>query len=84
MFLPEVASGEVMSATLDSSLAADADAAPAPFADALEAMEDELDSRLAAEAVARWEAEGRPAGIPLSDIARELGIDLTTEPDAAP
>jgi prevent-host-death family protein len=92
-----------MSAVPDTSLAADA--APAPFAealaraehdkervvltrqgrpvaalvpiedmDALEAMEDERDSRLAAEAVARWEAGGRQPGIPLAEIARELGM----------
>jgi len=26
----------------------------------------------------------RPAGIPIEDIARELGIDVTADPDAAP
>jgi len=43
----------------------------------LDAAEDAHWSRVAAEAVAQWEAEGRPAGIPIEDIARELGIDLT-------
>jgi prevent-host-death family protein len=57
---------------------------PIEDADRLEALEDEADSRLAAEALADWEARGRPAGIPLADIARDLGIDLTAEPDAAP
>ncbi len=51
--------------------------------EALEAIEDAEDSRLAADAVARWEAEGRPRGIPLADIARELGIDLTGDPNPA-
>jgi len=102
-----------MPAIIDATLAADA--APAPFADALsraehdkervvltrqgrpvaalvpiedvlalEAMEDAVDSRLAAEAMARWEAEGRLPGIPLADLARELDIDLSTEPDSVP
>jgi hypothetical protein len=71
-----------MSATLDPSLAADP--TPAAFAEALNALEDAHDSRLAAEALASWEARGRPAGIAPADIARELGIDLTAEPDAAP
>jgi hypothetical protein len=35
---------------------------------------------VAAEAVTKWEAEGRPAGIPIEDIARELDIDLTIAP----
>lgn len=102
-----------MSAAVDRPLAADA--APAPFAEAvrraeqdkdrvvvtragrpvaalvpiediaaLEAWEDEQDSRLAEEAIAQWEAEGRPAGIPIEDIARDLGIDLTADPDTPP
>jgi prevent-host-death family protein len=55
---------------------------PIEDVEALEAMEDELDSRLAAEAAARWNAEGCPPGGPLADVARELGIDLNAEPDA--
>jgi PHD/YefM family antitoxin component YafN of YafNO toxin-antitoxin module len=52
--------------------------------EALEAWEDDQDSQLAAEAIAQWEAEGRPPGIPLEDVARDLGIDLTDDPDAVP
>lgn len=52
--------------------------------EALEAWEDEQDSRLATEAVAQWEAEGRPPGIPLADIARELAVDLTDDPEGVP
>jgi prevent-host-death family protein len=37
-------------------------------------------SRVADDAVKQWEAEGRPAGIPMEDIARELGVDLNAEP----
>jgi PHD/YefM family antitoxin component YafN of YafNO toxin-antitoxin module len=37
-------------------------------------------SRLAAEAVAQWEPEVRPVGMPIEDIARDLGIDLTAAP----
>lgn len=60
-------------------------AAVVPIED-LEALEaeDEYWSRAADEAVAAWEAEGRPTGIPIEDIARDLGIDLTADPDAAP
>jgi hypothetical protein len=47
--------------------------------EALEA-EDEYWSRAADEAVGEWEA----AGIPIEDIARDLGIDLAADPDAAP
>ncbi len=50
---------------------------------ALEALDDAEDahwSRIAEEAVARWDAEGRPAGIPMEDIARDLGIDPTPGP----
>jgi PHD/YefM family antitoxin component YafN of YafNO toxin-antitoxin module len=43
----------------------------------LEAGEDTYWERAAEEAHARWEAEGRPAGISHEEIARELGIDLT-------
>ncbi len=43
----------------------------------LDAAEDIYWSRAAKEAVAQWEAEGRPPGIPMEEIARELGIDLT-------
>jgi len=46
--------------------------------DALEAIEDAHDAKLAGEAIAAWEAAGRPRGIPLADVARELGIDLDT------
>jgi prevent-host-death family protein len=45
--------------------------------DALEAAEDAEDERLAAEALAEWEAAGRPPGIPMDEVARELGIDLS-------
>ena len=45
--------------------------------DALEAAEDAEDERLAAEAIAAWEAAGRPPGIPMDEVARELGIDLS-------
>ncbi|MGH7087411.1 MAG: type II toxin-antitoxin system Phd/YefM family antitoxin [Stellaceae bacterium] len=41
-------------------------------------------SKAADEAAAAWEAQGRPAGIPIGDIARNLGIDLTADPNAAP
>lgn len=44
-----------------------------------DAIEDEYWSRVAAEEVAKWEAEGRPPGIPMADIIRELGIDLTDQ-----
>jgi prevent-host-death family protein len=46
----------------------------------LDQAEDGSLSRVAAEAVAQWNAEGRPAGIPMEDIVRELGIDLTIAP----
>ena len=42
--------------------------------------EDEYWSRVADEAVMQWEAEGRPAGIPMEDIAREWGVDLNAKP----
>jgi hypothetical protein len=60
-------------------------AAVVPIED-LEALEaeDEYWSRAADEAVAEWEAAGRPASIPIENIARDLGIDLTADPDAAP
>jgi antitoxin (DNA-binding transcriptional repressor) of toxin-antitoxin stability system len=60
-------------------------AAVVPIEDlqALEA-EDEYWARAADEAIAEWEAGGRAAGIPIEDIARDLGIDLTADPDAAP
>jgi len=45
--------------------------------DALEAIEDAFDAKLAREAMAAWEAAGRPPGIPMADVARELGIDLS-------
>jgi hypothetical protein len=58
-------------------------AAVVPIED-LEALEaeDEYWSG-AAEAIAEWKAAGRPAGIPIEDIARDLGIDVTADPDAA-
>jgi prevent-host-death family protein len=46
----------------------------------LEAAEDAYWERAAEEAHARWEAEGRPAGISMEEIARELGVDLTDTP----
>jgi prevent-host-death family protein len=46
--------------------------------EALEAIEDAYDAKLAGEAIAAWEAAGRPPGIPMADVARELGIDLST------
>ena len=49
---------------------------------ALEA-EDQFWSRAADEAIAEWAAAGRPPGIPIADIARDLGIDLTADPDTA-
>ena len=57
-------------------------AALVPMTDlrALEELDDAEDAhweRVADEARARWEAEGRPPGIPMEDIARDLGIDLT-------
>jgi len=56
-------------------------AAVVPIED-LEA-EDEYWSRAADEAIGEWEAAGRPAGIPIEDIARDLGVDLAADPDAA-
>jgi PHD/YefM family antitoxin component YafN of YafNO toxin-antitoxin module len=60
-------------------------AAVVPIED-LEALEgeDEYWSKVADEAIAEWETAGRPAGIPIEDIARDLGIDITADPDAAP
>ena len=49
---------------------------PIEDVEALEAMEDEADSRLAAEALARWEAAGRPAGVTLEELAARWGIAL--------
>jgi prevent-host-death family protein len=46
--------------------------------EALEAIEDAYDAKLAGEAIAAWEAAGRPPCIPMADVARELGIDLST------
>jgi hypothetical protein len=59
-------------------------AAVVPLED-LEALgaEDEYWSRAADGAISEWEAAGRPAGIPIEDIARDLDIDLTANPDAA-
>jgi prevent-host-death family protein len=47
----------------------------------LDAAEDEYWSRAADEAVARWEAEGRPRTISHDDICREFGIDPAGEPN---
>ncbi|MSP00649.1 MAG: type II toxin-antitoxin system Phd/YefM family antitoxin [Acetobacteraceae bacterium] len=47
--------------------------------DEVDAAEDAYWSRMADERIARWEAEGRPPGIPMEEIARELGVDLTEE-----
>ena len=60
-------------------------AAVVPIED-LEALEaeDEYWSRAADEAIGEWEGAGRPASIPIENIARDLGIDLTADPDAAP
>jgi len=51
-------------------------AAVVPIEDleALEAAEDECDSRLAAEAVAQWEAEGRPIGCTHEEMLVRYGI----------
>lgn len=49
--------------------------------EALEAQEDEQDSRLANEAIARWEAEGRPLGATLEQWAARWGI--TFDPNTA-
>jgi PHD/YefM family antitoxin component YafN of YafNO toxin-antitoxin module len=60
-------------------------AAVVPIED-LEALEaeDEYWSATADEAIAEWEAAGRPPGIPIEDIARDLGIDVAADPDAVP
>ena len=47
--------------------------------EALDAFEDEHDSRLAAEAVARWEAEGRPLGCTHEDLLARYGISPDAE-----
>jgi hypothetical protein len=36
------------------------------------------------EIIAEWKAADRPAGIPIEDIARDPGIDVAADPDAAP
>lgn len=41
----------------------------------MDALEDAHWSRVAEDAVAQWEAEGRPPGIPIDDIVHELGLD---------
>ncbi len=46
----------------------------------IDEAEDAHWSSAANEAIREWEAEGRPAGIPMEDIARELGIDLFDTP----
>ena len=45
----------------------------------LETLEDQQDSRAAAEALARWEAEGRPMGASLQDLAKRWDVDLASE-----
>jgi prevent-host-death family protein len=52
---------------------------PIEDAEALEAIEDAEDSRLAAEAIARWDAEGRPPGTSLRELAARWGIDLASD-----
>jgi prevent-host-death family protein len=52
---------------------------PIEDVEALEAIEDEYDSRLAEEALAQWEAEGRPLGCTHEELMRKYGI----EPDDA-
>lgn len=44
--------------------------------EALEAIEDAHDAQLGGAAIAAWEAAGRPRGVPLAEVAAELGIDL--------
>lgn len=44
----------------------------------LEELEDERDSALARERLAEWEAAGRPM-IPLEEVARKYGIDLSED-----
>ncbi|MBW4092182.1 MAG: type II toxin-antitoxin system Phd/YefM family antitoxin [Proteobacteria bacterium] len=58
-------------------------AAVVPIEDvaALEAWEDEQDAHAAEEAIARWEAEGRPMGATLEELAVRWGVTL--DPDAA-
>ncbi len=47
--------------------------------EALEAFEDAEDERIGAEAMAQWEAEGRPPGTSLEELAERWGIDLSAE-----
>lgn len=56
-------------------------AAVVPIEDlkALQAWEDADDSRLAAEAMAQWEAEGRPLAASLDELAGCWGVDLASE-----
>lgn len=42
----------------------------------MDELEDAYWAKAAAAAIADWEARGRPPGIPMEDVARELGIDL--------
>ena len=58
-------------------------AAVVPIEDlqALEAAEDAEDAAAYAEALAAWEAEGRPLGATLEELAARWGIRL--DPDAA-
>ena len=59
-------------------------AAVVPIED-LEALEaeDEYWSHAADEAIAEWEAAGPPGGLPIEDIACDLGIDLSNDTDAS-
>lgn len=58
-------------------------AAVVPIEDleALEAAEDAEDAAACAEAMAAWEAEGRPPGATLEELSARWGIRL--DPDAA-
>ena len=58
-------------------------AALVPIED-LEALEDEYWSRAPADTIAEWEAAGWPPGIPIVDVAHDVGIDVTADPGAAP
>jgi prevent-host-death family protein len=42
--------------------------------DALEAIEDAYDAKLAGEAIAAWEAAGRPRGISHEELLAEYGL----------
>lgn len=42
--------------------------------DALEAIEDAYDAKLAAEAIAAWEAAGKPRGVTHEELLAEYGL----------